>query len=907
MVRKKILFILICSIFTHLSLHTQVVLANFETGGATPTFTPLNVVVTDNPDKIGNTSNKVGYFKKPVGNWKAFNLSFSQPLNIRKNTLLKFKLRVGGVGRVYVKIWHGSTVVSEGWSPNYNFMPPANVWTVCSYDVSTVQDREFTRLEINASVDNETEKDIYFDDFTLENPLFASGLPSADFKLSNNRAFVNDTLTFDASDSYDTDGRIVSFQWDFKDGTTDTGRIVKHRFTTDGIYSVALTLTDNDNKKSTITKEVYILVKNSKVGRLVFNNSTPSVNDRVEGVFLINATYNNNFDPDEVKIDAEITLPDQKKLVVPCFYYIKNIYDTLNARWLEDASRQYWVVRFSSQQVGVHKIVLKLTDAQGTVSGVETTISLKTGVKKGIIRPDAQNKQYYRHLTGEPFYPMGINAAWDNMANYQKIIINLSKGKANLMRYWHSAFSRQQLEWKNNGFNKGLGIYSQGAAAMQDSILDLCDAQDINLQMVFFHHGMFSETVNSNWNDNPYNVANGGFLTKSEEFFYNENAKIRTKKLIRYIVARWGYSPRVFAWELFNEVNFTGNNPNQSDKWTTAVINWHGEMAQYIKSIDPFNHIVTTSAADAQLVEMDNQNGLDNVQYHIYNANLLNEMNKQDAFFKGKMKNKSYSCGEYGQNLSTGDAPLDIHRVAIFGGIMTQTPRMMWLWDNFRNDTAWANSFKMPVDMLKNVDLVKDGNPTTWNFTASTMLRNFTTQGIKTDKNNFYGLITDANELNNIEGVSAKLQNIQNGTYRLTVYLPINNRTIVTDSLPLTTERSTLTLPAFSKALAFKLEFLRGELVNTSEIVNIEKLEAYPNPVSDALTIGFQATALPFANAQIIDAMGRIKHEMSLEIIPLQYNKISLLMRDYPLSNGVYFVKVAIGERVFMAKVVFQR
>ena len=907
MFHKKILALIICSALTHISLYAQVVLADFETGATTPTFTPSGVGVVDNPDRSGNASNKVGYFKKPAGNWQAFYLNFSQTINIRKSTVLTFKLRVGGLGRVYLKFWNGSTVVSEGWSPTYNFMPAANIWTVCNYDVSTVQDKDFTRLEINASVDNEAEQNVYFDDFTLSNPLFASGLPFVDFKISHTRAFVNDTLTFDATDSYDADGRIVSYQWDFKDGTTDTGRIVKHRFTNDGIYPVVLTLTDNDNKKSSATKAVYILVKNAKLGRLVFTHSTPSVNDRVEGIFLVNANFNNNFDPDEVKIDAEITLPDQTKILVPCFYYIKGVYDTLNARWGEDATQQYWVVRFSSPQAGLHKVILKLTDAQGTVSGVESLITLKASVKKGIIRPDAQNKQYYRYNTGEPYYPMGINAAWDDMPNYHKIITNLSKSKGNLIRYWHSAFARQHLEWKNNGFNKGLGIYSQGAAAMQDSILDLCDAKDINLQMVFFHHGMFSETVNSNWNDNPYNVINGGFLTQSEAFFYNENAKKRVKKLIRYIVARWGYSPRVFAWELFNEVNFTGSYPFQSDQWRTAVINWHGEMAQYIKSIDPFNHIVTTSAADAQLLELDNQNGLDNVQYHIYNGNLLSEMNKQDQFFKTHLKNKSFSCGEYGQNLSTGDAPLDIHRVALFSGIMTQTPRMMWLWDNFRNDTAWANSFKMPVDMLKNTDLVKDGNPSTWSFTASTMLRNFTTQGLKTDKNNFYGLITDNNEQNNIEGVSVKLQNIRQGTYRLTAYLPINNRIIITDSLPLTIERNTLTLPTFNKTLAFKLEFLTEKLVNTTETVLIEHLEAYPNPVSDALMIGFQATALPFAHAQIVDIAGRIVQMISLEITPLQYNKISLPMGEYPLSNGVYFVKVVTGEKVFVSKVVFQK
>jgi PKD repeat protein len=57
---------------------------------------------------------------------------------------------------------------------------------------------------------------------------------------------VKVTITFDASHSYDKDGTIVSYKWDFGDGTTATGMVVSHTFTAFGNYRVTLTVTDND-------------------------------------------------------------------------------------------------------------------------------------------------------------------------------------------------------------------------------------------------------------------------------------------------------------------------------------------------------------------------------------------------------------------------------------------------------------------------------------------------------------------------------------------------------------------------------------------------------------------------------------------------------------------------------------
>ncbi|HXF05639.1 MAG TPA: Ser-Thr-rich GPI-anchored membrane family protein [Blastocatellia bacterium] len=56
---------------------------------------------------------------------------------------------------------------------------------------------------------------------------------------------------FDASTSEDPDGTIVSYFWDFGDGTTATGRTVAHSFTTVGVFTVTLTVRDDDGATAT--------------------------------------------------------------------------------------------------------------------------------------------------------------------------------------------------------------------------------------------------------------------------------------------------------------------------------------------------------------------------------------------------------------------------------------------------------------------------------------------------------------------------------------------------------------------------------------------------------------------------------------------------------------------------------
>ena len=57
-------------------------------------------------------------------------------------------------------------------------------------------------------------------------------------------AYVDETVYFDGSDSTD-DGEIVSYEWDFGDGTTGSGITVEHVYTAEGEYTITLTVADN--------------------------------------------------------------------------------------------------------------------------------------------------------------------------------------------------------------------------------------------------------------------------------------------------------------------------------------------------------------------------------------------------------------------------------------------------------------------------------------------------------------------------------------------------------------------------------------------------------------------------------------------------------------------------------------
>jgi len=106
--------------------------------------------------------------------------------------------------------------------------------------------------------------------------------PFASFTYNPTYPEANQIVTFNASASYDPDGSIVSYTWDFGDGTplvTENDPITYHTYTSYGDYTVKLTVTDNDGL--TGQTETTIHVSQHPVASFTFTPPDPLVHEIV--------------------------------------------------------------------------------------------------------------------------------------------------------------------------------------------------------------------------------------------------------------------------------------------------------------------------------------------------------------------------------------------------------------------------------------------------------------------------------------------------------------------------------------------------------------------------------------------------------------------------------------------------
>lgn len=71
--------------------------------------------------------------------------------------------------------------------------------------------------------------------------------PNAVAQLSKQNALINEEIVFDGSQSYDDDGQIASYLWEFGDGYSAQGSNVTHSYSNKGTYYYKLTVVDDKN------------------------------------------------------------------------------------------------------------------------------------------------------------------------------------------------------------------------------------------------------------------------------------------------------------------------------------------------------------------------------------------------------------------------------------------------------------------------------------------------------------------------------------------------------------------------------------------------------------------------------------------------------------------------------------
>lgn len=125
--------------------------------------------------------------------------------------------------------------------------------------------------------------------------------PTASFTADPTSGVAPLTVDFDASGSNDSDGNIVSYAWDFGDGSTGSGMTTSHNYAAAGTYTVMLTVTDNDGAIDTDNQNI-----------TVSNGGGGSETMHVSDIYMWYSTAGRNY-----FIYTEVTILDESDSPVP--------------------------------------------------------------------------------------------------------------------------------------------------------------------------------------------------------------------------------------------------------------------------------------------------------------------------------------------------------------------------------------------------------------------------------------------------------------------------------------------------------------------------------------------------------------------------------------------------------------
>lgn len=418
---------------------------------------------------------------------------------------------------------------------------------------------------------------------------------------------------------------------------------------------------------------------------------TPNVEKygKFEAKIDLTSSVTNRYDYDQITVSATFTSPAGIPIVIDGFYmqdYTLN--ETTGSITPLDSGA--FRVRFSPNAIGSWSFVISVTDISGTDVAEPTTFLctdiLSTG-NHGFLRTGESN--YLQFDDETQYIAIGENIAWNNnnpYLDYKLWLNNLADNGGNFFRLWHAHWGLG-IEWSiGNGF-EGLRKYKQSNCFYQDWIFDFCAENGIYVMLALQHHGTVSTQVNPNWDENPYNAVNGGGCENTIDFFTDEDAINHTKNRYRYIIARWGYSRNILSWELFNEVHWTDNYLANKE----LVAEWHFEMANYLKTLDPNAHLVTTSfGSDLADEAVWSHFDFDFTQTHIYidNANLEKALANGNRRFLNEFEkptlNGEFSLGGSPSLLENDPDGIHIHN-CLWGGLFSGGfgTAMTWWWDSY--------------------------------------------------------------------------------------------------------------------------------------------------------------------------------------------------------------------------------
>jgi hypothetical protein len=102
------------------------------------------------------------------------------------------------------------------------------------------------------------------------------------------------------------------------------------------------------------------------------------------------------------------------------------------------------------------------------------------------------------------------------------------------------------------------------------------------------------------------------------------------------------------------------------------------------------------------------------------------------------------------------------------------------------------------------------------------------------------------------------------------------------------------------------IEFAVTEVgVSTQEIIALEDMQLFPNPVSDQLSVRFDLKEATSLNVQVFNAMGQLVQNVATQ--QFASGRQQLTVDAAQLQNGMYFLRLQDGEQITTRRFLVQR
>ncbi|MHB0998908.1 MAG: DUF5060 domain-containing protein [Armatimonadota bacterium] len=431
------------------------------------------------------------------------------------------------------------------------------------------------------------------------------------------------------------------------------------------------------------------------IGKPAAVNSTIPQYGKFEAAFTLQGTYANAFDPDEIDVKAVVVTPDGKSVEQPAFYfqeYARTLESTVEV--LKRSGSSEWRVRFSPVEIGDYSFTIKAKDRTGATASTDPIrFTCVKSDSHGYVRISRKDKRYFAFDDGNLCYPTGANICWGsgNKATYDfdTWLPKYAESGCSYFRVWLGP------GWVTFGLETpgqpqelyGAGKINLANAWRLDYVLDLASQQGLYVMLCIDSFNTLRKKVDSSypyWEESPLNKVNGGPLLEPVDYWTNPEMLRLYRNKLRYLAARYGWSTNVFSWEFWNEVDIVSPSAFKPDQVTA----WHAQMSDYLRKIDNWNHLQTTSFA--QWPGVDGILSLPQMDYnqtHDYGSRDIGDV-LSDRQQQREKYGKPHYIGEFGADAAGSDASIDPLGIAFHTGIWSSVmsggagTASSWWWDN---------------------------------------------------------------------------------------------------------------------------------------------------------------------------------------------------------------------------------